>query len=236
MKVKAPVLVAALSVLLHASAWAAEGNPSRGANLFENCAACHSLEPNKNMTGPSLAGLWKRRAGTVESFTRYSPALASSDITWDDKTLDAWLENPQHVIPGNTMTFPGISNPQQRADLLAFLKQTTEPGSTSAAQRVPQMGGMMMGGGPVPNLKKLDPEDRVQSVSYCRDTYEVATADGKKRKFWERNLRLKTDSSDEGPTKGAPALVPAGMMRDRADVIFSGPDEIGEFVHRSCPS
>src|SRR6266566_3078174 len=117
MKVKAPVLVAALSVLLHASAWAADDNPSRGANLFENCAARHSLEPNKNMTGPSLAG---RRAGTVESFTRYSPALASSDITWDDKTLDAWLENPQHVIPGNTMTFPGISNPQQRADLLAF--------------------------------------------------------------------------------------------------------------------
>jgi len=94
---------------------------------------------------------------------------------------------------------------------------------------------MMMGGGPVPNLKKLDPEDGVESVGYCRDTYEVATADGKKRKFWERNLRLKTDSSEEGPTKGAPALVPAGMMGDRADVIFSGPDEIGEFVRKSCP-
>jgi cytochrome c len=93
---------------------------------------------------------------------------------------------------------------------------------------------MGMGGGAVPNLKTLDPEDRVQSVGYCRDTYEVATADGKKRKFWERNLRLKTDSSDDGPTKGAPALVPAGMMGDRADVIFSGPDEISEFVHKSC--
>jgi len=111
MKVKAPVLVAAIGVLLHASAWAADGDSSRGANLFENCAACHSLEPDKNMTGPSLAGFWKRKAGTVESFTRYSPALASSDIVWDDKTLDAWLANPQHVIPGNTMTFPGIREP-----------------------------------------------------------------------------------------------------------------------------
>ena len=89
MKVKASVLVAALSVLLHASAWAADGNTSRGANLFENCAACHSLEPNKNLTGPSLAALWKRKAGTVESFARYSPALASADIVWDDQTSDA---------------------------------------------------------------------------------------------------------------------------------------------------
>jgi hypothetical protein len=133
----------------------------------------------------------------------------------------------------NTMTFPGIKEPQQRSDLLTFLKQATEPGSKSAAQQVPQMGGMM-GGGTVPNLKTLDPEDRVQSVGYCGDTYEVAMADGKKRKFWERNLRIKTDSSHEGPTKGAAALVPAGMMGDRADVIFSGPDEISEFVHKSC--
>jgi cytochrome c len=227
------VLAVAISMLALVPAWAADGDSSRGANLFQNCVACHSLEPNKNMTGPSLAGLWNRKAGAVESFSRYSPSLASSGIVWDDKTLDEWLADPQHVIPGNTMTFPGVRDPQQRADLLAFLKKATEPGSKSAAPQVPQMGGMM-GGGAVPNLKTLDPEDRVQSVGYCRDTYEVATADGKRRKFWERNLRLKTDSSDDGPTKGAPALVPAGMMGDRADVIFSGPDEISEFVHKSC--
>jgi cytochrome c len=100
----------------------------------------------------------------------------------------------------------------------------------------PRTGGMegMMGGGSVPNLKKLDAEDRVQSVAYCQDTYTVATADGKKRKFWERNLRLKTDSSGEGPAPNAPALVPAGMMGDRADIIFSSPDEIGKFVGKSC--
>ena len=227
------VLAVAISILAHVPAWAADGDSSRGANLFQNCVACHSLEPNKNMTGPSLAGLWNRKAGAVESFSRYSPSLASSGIVWDDKTLDEWLADPQHVVPGNTMTFPGIRDPQQRADLLAFLKKATEPDSKSAAAQVPQMGGMM-GGGAVPNLKTLDPEDRVQSVGYCRDTYEVATADGKRRKYWERNLRLKTDSSDDGPTKGAPALVPAGMMGDRADVIFSGPDEISEFVHKSC--
>ena len=55
------------------------------------------------------------------------------------------------------------------------------------------MGGMggTMGGGRVPNLKKLDPEDRVQAVSYCKDTYTITSADAQTRKFWERNLRLK---------------------------------------------
>jgi cytochrome c len=71
-------------------------------------------------------------------------------------------------------------------------------------------------------------------VRYCRDTYAVATADGKTRKFYERNLRFKTDSSDDGPTKGAPALVPAGMAGDRADVIFAAPEEFAQFVAQSC--
>jgi cytochrome c len=137
-----PIVVAvAISILAHVSAWAADGNSSRGANLFQNCVACHSLEPNKNMTGPSLAGLWNRKAGAVESFSRYSPSLASSGIVWDDKTLDEWLANPQHVVPGNTMTFPGIRDPQQRADLLAFLKKATEPGSTARHRKFPRRAG-----------------------------------------------------------------------------------------------
>src|SRR5262249_61941137 len=62
---------------------------------------------------------------------------------------------------------------------------------------------MMMGGGQVPNPKKLDREDRVQSITHCGDSYQVSTADGKVRDFLERNLRVKTDVSDEGPQKGA---------------------------------
>jgi cytochrome c len=59
---------------------AAEGNPTRGQRLFGTCAACHSLRPDQNMTGPSLAGIWDRKAGAVESFHRYSPALKSANI------------------------------------------------------------------------------------------------------------------------------------------------------------
>jgi cytochrome c len=228
-------LVTALLPLMLSAAAAQQGDALRGERQFQNCTACHSLQPDKNLTGPSLAGVIGRKAGTLQTFSRYSDAIRSSGVVWDEKTLDAWLADPQHVIPGNQMTFPGIENRQQRADVIAFLKQAGEPNSRMAQQR-PSGGGMMGGmmSNAVSNLKKVDNASRVQTVHYCRDTYEVVTADGNKRQFFERNLRFKTDSSDDGPTKGAPALVSAGMMGDRADVIFSGPDEIGEFVSKAC--
>jgi cytochrome c len=226
---------ATLLILSTIPALAEQGNTARGARIFGACGACHSLQPGKSMTGPSLSGIWDKKAGSDPNFSRYSDALKSANVVWDDNTLDAWITNPQLVIPGNEMTFPGVKEPQQRLDLLAFLKDATKPGAKMAEAPQGGMGGMggMMGGGQAPNLKKLDDEDRVQSVAYCKDTYVVATADGKKRKFWERNVRIKTDSAEDGPALGAPALVGAGMMGDRADIIFSSPDEIGKFV-KSC--
>jgi cytochrome c len=232
------VLISFGMMILVAPASAVDGDATRGQQLFGACAACHSLEPNRSMTGPSLADLWKRKAGSLSSFPRYSSALKSADFTWDDRTLNEWLKDPQHFIPGNTMTFQGIPSAQQRADLLAFLKVATQPGRSppSTAQREGQMGGMMgmMGGNAVPNLKKIDPEDRVQAINHCGDTYKVTTSDGKTRDFWERNLRFKTDMSDDGPQNGAPAIVGAGMVGDRADVIFSAPEEISSFIHHEC--
>jgi cytochrome c len=108
-------------------------NRARGEHGFRTCSACHSLEPNRNMTGPSLAELWNRKAGGLPSFDRYSPALSSSGIVWQDNTLDEWLKDPQHFIPGNTMTFPGIKDARERADLPAFLKDASQPGHAPAA-------------------------------------------------------------------------------------------------------
>ena len=209
-------------------AMAADGDAARGQQLFNACAACHSLEPDQNMTGPSLAGLWNRKAGSLASFSRYSDVLKASNIVWNDKTLDDWIKDPQHLVPGNDMPFQGIKNEKQRTDLLAFLKQTTQPGHTSQSAQ----GGPM--GGSVPNLKNLDPEERVQKITHCGDTYKVTTANGKTRNFWERNLRLKTDSSADGPGNGMPALLPAGMAGDRADVIFAAPEEISGFIKPEC--
>lgn len=74
----------------------------------------------------------------------------------------------------------------------------------------------------------------VQKIIHCRDTYRVTTADGKTRAFCERNLRFKTDLSEDGPGKGAPAIVGAGMMDDRADVIFAAPEEISGLISSQC--
>jgi cytochrome c len=80
------------------------------------------------MTGPSLAELWDRKAGALPSFERYSDALKSSGIVWNDQNLDAWLADPQGFVPNNEMPFDGIKDAAVRADLLAFLKDATTGG------------------------------------------------------------------------------------------------------------
>jgi cytochrome c len=232
-------VIAALATSVSLSpAVAQQGDASRGHQDFRACAPCHSLEPDRNMTGPSLANLWGRKAGSLPSFDRNSDALKSSGIIWDDRALDGWLTDPQRMVPDNEMPFEGIGDGRVRADLLAFLKDATKPGAspdrTAQAQMGGMMGGMMGGGGRDPNLKNLEPNKRVKAITYCRDTYRVTTADEKTRAFWERNLRFRTDSSKDGPEKGAPAITPAGMMGDRAAVIFAAPEEITKMIEDRC--
>src|SRR3979411_1546043 len=115
------------------------GDAARGQQDFRACAPCHSLEADQNMTGPSLADLWGRKAGSLPSFDRYSDALKSSGIIWADRALDGWLTDPDRMVPDNDMPFEGIKDGRVRADLLAFLKEATKPG---APQQTAQQGGM----------------------------------------------------------------------------------------------
>jgi cytochrome c len=217
------LLIAAGLMSVIATPASSAGDAERGAALFRACAPCHSLKPDQNMTGPSLAGLWERKAGSLASFDRYSPALKSSEIVWDDKSLDVWLKSPQSLVQHNGMIFKGIPDAQQRSDLIAFLKvagagHAAEPAMASGFQ----------------DLKKLGADRQVEAIRYCRDTYYVTTADGKTADFWEANLRFKTDSSNAGPIAGKPAILPAGMMGDRASVFFASPEEISTFIKHQC--
>jgi cytochrome c len=141
------------------------------------------------------------------------------------------------------MPFNGIKNARDRADLLAFLKEATKPDAAPQRNAQAQMGGMggmmggmgrMMGGGGDSNLKSLDPARQVKAITYCHDSYRVTTANGNTRHFWERNLRFMTDSSKDGPESGAPAINPAGMLGDRAAVIFAAPEEITKLIEARC--
>src|SRR5215467_11480125 len=222
-----------------ASAQTTGADTDLGARVFRACTACHSVEKDRNMTGPSLAGVWNRKAGTLASFSRYSDAMKHSGITWDQQSLDGYLKNPSEFMPGNHMTFAGIPDERARSSVIAFLKSAPETPSDQnrAAQSHPGIGSMPMGGmqgRAAPKLKTVDASSRVKSITYCRDTFRVTTEDGKSRDFWERNLRFKTDSSDEGPDKNAPAILAAGMMGDRASVVFASPDEISRFITLRC--
>ncbi|MCR9270353.1 MAG: cytochrome c family protein [Hyphomonadaceae bacterium] len=98
------------------------GNAQNGRRVFTQCMSCHAVQEGRNMAGPSLYGIVGRPAGTIEGF-RYSDANANSGIVWTEPTMFAYLERPQQFIPGTIMAFPGIPRAQDRADVIAYLKE-----------------------------------------------------------------------------------------------------------------
>jgi len=104
------------------AAVASEGDPARGKALFEKrCTGCHAL--TQNGEGPQLKGVYGRASGTVVNFA-HSPALKKAHIVWDETSLEKWLTDPDAFIPGNDMDFL-VSKPQERRDLISYLKQTS---------------------------------------------------------------------------------------------------------------
>jgi len=209
--------------LAGADAAGAAGDKERGARVFRACAACHSLEPRRNLTGPTLSGVWGRKAGALDDFLRYSPALKKSGLIWDEQTLDRWLRSPEALVEGNFMQSEGLKDDRARADLIAFLKAASEPGSPLAGK--PR---------PFPDLKGAPPGARIVAIRHCKDSYYVTNGTGETRPFWDFNLRFKTDASASGPAPGAPVMVGQGMQGDRAQVVFSNPGEISGFIRDGC--
>ena len=97
----------------------ATGDAARGEVLYQGCQDCHSID--KNDVGPMHKGVVGRASGTVPGYN-YSPALKSAKIVWTEANLDKWLTDPQQLVPGTKM-FYQVEKPQDRADLIAFLKE-----------------------------------------------------------------------------------------------------------------
>ena len=95
------------------------GDAAKGKTAFITCQTCH--DPKVNKIGPHLDGVVGRKAGSVTDFS-YSAANKGSGITWTPEKLFQYLEAPQRVVPGTKMTFAGFSDPQKRADVIAYLK------------------------------------------------------------------------------------------------------------------
>jgi cytochrome c2 len=114
--------VAATTLLLVAGLAHAQGDTKHGQKLFEECHACHAVERGVNGVGPSLYGIFGRRAAELDDF-RYSPALKKSGITWTPKTLDAYIADPQKAVPANRMPYAGMPEARDRADLIMYMQQ-----------------------------------------------------------------------------------------------------------------
>jgi nitrite reductase (NO-forming) len=114
------------------------GDVATGKLVFRKCQACHSLEPGNNGLGPSLAGLIGKKASSVPNYN-YSLAMKGSNLIWDVGTLDAYLSDPQKLVPGNKMPFPGLKTENERNAVIAFLASTSAPGDAAppAAARAP---------------------------------------------------------------------------------------------------
>lgn len=115
----AAVMVALSLAGLGAQAEAAD--PAAGKSVFTSvCSICHSVQQGKNLVGPSLFGIVGRKTGSVPGF-HYSPANQNANITWDQASLDKYLQSPRTAIPGTIMTYAGVKDDAKRADLIAYL-------------------------------------------------------------------------------------------------------------------
>jgi len=115
-------IAAAAASLVAAGIAHAQGDAKHGQKLFEECHACHAVERGANGVGPSLYGIFGRRAAELDDF-RYSPALKKSGITWTPKTLDAYIADPQKAVPANRMPYAGMPEARDRADLILYMQQ-----------------------------------------------------------------------------------------------------------------
>jgi cytochrome c len=95
------------------------GDPVAGEALYSRCLGCHALEYHR--TGPKHCGLIGRRAASVPGYD-YSPAMKKSGLVWNEKTLERFLADPLKAVPGTTMTYAGVPDARERADLIAFLR------------------------------------------------------------------------------------------------------------------
>jgi cytochrome c len=212
----------------------AQSDVKNGGRAYRVCAACHSLQPGVHLSGPSLADLWGKKAASIIGFDRNTTALKTANIVWDENTLNAWLSDPQAMVPGTTMTFRGVQANKTRADIIAFLKKAMVKGGAAKVIKEGLISEDIAMGQIPPDLSSVGANQRITKIRHCGDAYVVSTADGKEFPFWENNVRLKIDTSPRRPKMGQPVLLRSGMVGDRVSIVFSSVAQIRTLISEKC--
>ncbi|MEY4516155.1 MAG: hypothetical protein RL180_501 [Pseudomonadota bacterium] len=99
------------------------GQPTQGKVIFANeCEKCHQITEGKNSKGPQLSRIYGAPAAALTDYqSRYSKALKTSRLQWNAATLDAYLAQPEQAVPQGKMFYDGLTDPQQRQDVIAYL-------------------------------------------------------------------------------------------------------------------
>ena len=119
------LISASIIALSSLDARAEEGDATAGATVFKKCAICHIADTDKNKVGPSLNGLFGRKAGTHQGFAYSAGMKAAGDggLVWDETALRDYLHNPKVKVNGTKMAFAGLKDDQDISNLIAYLKQ-----------------------------------------------------------------------------------------------------------------
>ena len=112
----------ALSFGLSATLALATGDAAAGEKVFKKCKACHVVDAEKHKTGPHLVNIMGRAAGSADGYKKYSKAMKSSGIVWNEETLNGYLEKPKTYVKGTRMVFAGLRKEEDRANVIAYLK------------------------------------------------------------------------------------------------------------------
>ncbi|AMN54845.1 MULTISPECIES: c-type cytochrome [Stappiaceae] len=126
------LMIAGTALLALTVQASAEGDPAKGEKVFKKCAACHAVGPEaKNKVGPELNGIVGRAWGAVDGYKYSANLLELADgKVWDEETLDVYLTKPKDLIPKGKMAFAGLKKEDDRANVIAYLNQYNEDGSS----------------------------------------------------------------------------------------------------------
>jgi len=122
---KVLLLTFGLALALGSANAMAAGDAEKGEKVFKKCKACHAMKKGKKKVGPSLYGIVGAKAAGMENF-KYSKAMSGADITWDEKTLDAFLAQPKKFLKGTKMSFKGLKKQADRDNVIAYMKEKSK--------------------------------------------------------------------------------------------------------------